>query len=451
MKINNTGNFKPITSEKKLSPEKEGKPAVSDEVNIGGSKETAKPHKKWLFMNYIAADCNLKDFQLRNIDSQEKVGSDENTHIVAYVDVGHEPNPMDKTWSGARSYYVTKDSEEGQINSEVISHYGNNVDMSSPATLTKFIVDAMEKFPSDHVALVFNDHGGGFTGAMADDSDGDFMSVPQLRKGLADAEKITGKKIDVIGFDACLMAEAEVAYELKDNANILLASEESEGGPGWAYNEMLGEHRGTAIGVLQEALKKRIDVSPEEFAKIIVKINEKYQKYIPTFSATDLTKMDGLAKSINDFAEAILRSDEKEEVKQAIVRTQHYGGGDVPYSELHDLHHLAEHVSKRVKDKNLKKAADNVQKAVGEAVIANEATKYTYGNSKGLSIYSPIYYVDDKFDYGYEDLQFNKDTKWQEAMLEVAHPNREGRAGEVSPTHIPKVWPDGSPRKSKGE
>lgn len=37
-------------------------------------------------------------------------------------------------------------------------------------------------------------------------------------QGMKDAEKMTGKKLDVIGFDACLMANAEVADELKGNS-----------------------------------------------------------------------------------------------------------------------------------------------------------------------------------------------------------------------------------------
>jgi hypothetical protein len=78
--------------------------------------------------------------------------------------------------------------------------------MSDPATLTKFIVDTVKRFPAQHVALVLNDHGGGLTGAMSDETDGGFMSVPNLHKAISDAEKQTGKKLDIVGFDACLMA-----------------------------------------------------------------------------------------------------------------------------------------------------------------------------------------------------------------------------------------------------
>ena len=82
-------------------------------------------------MNYIAADCNLVTAQLRNIDTQELVGSDENTHMVAYVDAGPESHHI-MGGSGARAYYITKDDEPDKINSEVFADYGNNLDMSDP-------------------------------------------------------------------------------------------------------------------------------------------------------------------------------------------------------------------------------------------------------------------------------------------------------------------------------
>ena len=415
---------------------------VSDKFDPAEKEGAVKPHKKWLFMNYIAGDCNLLSWQFRNINEQEKVGSDENTHIVAYMDVGPEASHVESDWSGARSYYINKDSNPKKINSEVIEEFGNHVDMSSHETLTKFIVDAMKKFPADNVAVVLNDHGGGFTGAMADDSDGSFMSLPELKKGLSDAEKITGKKIDILGFDACLMAEAEVAYELKDQAEIMIASEESEELAGWSYNEALGKTRGKAIEFLQDALKNRIDVSPREFASSLIKYHEAHQLDIPTLSATDLSKMDKLAGSVNNFAKAIINSDEDEIIREAMRKSEHYGGSSKPYKDLHDLHHIADLVLESSSDDKLKEAAEGVKKAVSDTIIANEACPYFYPNSKGMSIYAPGDAKDGP-GYNYSDLQFAKDTGWDEAIKKVS--SDYSRDGEV----FPALWPDGSHRKEK--
>lgn len=312
--------FKPTTQ---VKPQADN--AAADSVQLGSNKgvDEGVP-KKWLFMNYIGADCNLKQFQEANVDNQELVGSDANTHIVAMIDVGPESNPLSGEWTGCKTFYVTKDTTPNKINSPVVTSHGDHMDMSDPKTLTNFIVDTMKKFPAENVALVLNDHGGGFTGAMADDSDGGFMSTPQLGQALADAEKITGKKIDIVGFDACLMANTEVAHALKDNAKILLAAEESEGGPGWMYDGMLNKGGGmsAAIDGLQKAMEQKITVSPEQFAKIVVKENEAHQRDIPTFSATDLTKIDALTQATDKLAKAMIDSNEKPAIKTASGRSE---------------------------------------------------------------------------------------------------------------------------------
>ncbi|HPZ09792.1 MAG TPA: clostripain-related cysteine peptidase [Candidatus Eremiobacteraeota bacterium] len=427
----------------------------NDAVQLGSDNAVPEGvHKKWLFMNFIAADCNLKKYQEANIDNQELVGSDANTHIIAMIDVGPGANPLGGTWTGCRTFYVTQDNVPNKVNSPVVADHGNKVDMSDPATLTKFIVDSMAKFPSDYVALVLNDHGGGFTGALADDTDGGFMSTPQLRQALADAEKITGKKIDIIGYDACLMAEAEVAHELKDNANILLASEESELGPGWTYSGMLNKAPGMteAIGRLQEALEQRISVSPVDFAKIVVAQNEVNQRYIPTFSATDLTKIDTLTKTVDEFAKAIIASEEKSAIKTAMTKGDKYGSGYTPYKYLRDLHNLADNVGNAVQDVAVKEAAKNVKKAFKEAIIANEHS-YKYPNSEGLTIFAPTT-SGSGVGYKYGDLAFAKETQWDEALVSIGktptgstYLNEDMGEMYATPPEVPEFWPDGSPRK----
>ncbi|MCL5036496.1 MAG: clostripain-related cysteine peptidase [Chloroflexi bacterium] len=414
-----------------------------DTVTISGGKADTgaiKPKAKWLFLNYVAADCNLTEQQLKNLDQQELVGSDKNTHIVAYVDVGPNKDPLNNQWNNARSLYITKDSTPNKLNSELIEDFGP-VDMSSPETLKRFIVDAIKKFPADHVALILNDHGGGFTGAMADDTNGNFMSMPGVGKALKEAEKVTGKKIDIVGFDACLMAETEVAYEIKDNADIMLASEESEGGAGWTYDPMLGGRTlKEAIGKTQKLLSHKIAVGPEDFAKIVVDVNAQHQGDIPTFSATRLNKIDDLSKSTDMLAETILKTGDKDSIKQAIKEAEAYGGGWAPYKDIHDLHHVCTNIIGKSSDEVVKKAAEGVLTTLNDVILANENNPSSYPNSRGISIYAP---ETSSFGYDYKDLAFAKKTKWDEAVQSLY--STTAKATESTPS----VWPDGSPRKPK--
>ena len=449
MKINKSYSFNQAGSNFQNIKNKTGdKTEIKDSVDLGSKEEIpVNKHKKWLFMNYIGADCNLKSGMLGIVDNQEFVGSDENTHIVALVDVGHEPNPMDQTWSGARSFYVTHDEEGGKINSPVIAEHGDNVDMSSYKVLKNFIVDTMKKFPADNVAIVLSDHGGGFTGAIADDSDGDFMSAPHLKQALEEAEKETGKKLDILGFNACLMADTEAAYEFRNNADILLASEENEFNPGWYFQSILGENMDTSIKQLQKAISQKIDVTPEEFAKMVVKSNGEHQDKTPTFSATDLTKMEGLAKATDNLSKAILKTEEKEAVRNSIMVTEHYGGMWEPYCDMRDLHHIAKTLEKEVNDPDIKKASKELIKTFNETIIANAADPTKYPNAKGLHIYAPL---DGENSMGfkngsYGEVGFARDTHWDEAMksIGIKDENPSRMSSELS------LWPDGSPKAKK--
>ena len=99
--------------------------------------------------------------------------------------------------------------------------------------------------------------------------------------------------------------------------------------------------------------------SPEEFAKIVVRTNEHYPECVPTFSATDLKKMDNLAGAINNFSKAILASDTKEDkiINSAVSHSEHYGDTTYPYSEYHDLHSSCRYgLVKKLKTKILKKS-----------------------------------------------------------------------------------------------
>jgi hypothetical protein len=67
-----------------------------------------------------------------------------------------------------------------------------------------------------------------------------------------EAAKIIGHKVDVIGFDACLMAMVEVGHELTNSVNVMIGSEETEPARGWPYDLMMArwvkQPKATAAG-----------------------------------------------------------------------------------------------------------------------------------------------------------------------------------------------------------
>ncbi|MDQ7822346.1 MAG: clostripain-related cysteine peptidase [Candidatus Eremiobacteraeota bacterium] len=396
--------------------EKPGKPAqnetapqpAGDQVSLGtGQDQVVK--KKWTFLHYGAGDNNLSQYIMRDADEAESIGSDANTHLVSQLDMS----------SGTcKRYHLQKDPAgvNGKMTSPVLQDMGSKVDMSDPKTLTDFLVWGQKNFPSDFVGVSIGDHGGGTAGAISDDRDGGYgmMSPADLKKAFADAEAITGKKIDVLGFDCCLMANTEVAYELKDVTNYMVASEETEGGLGWPYNNVLNDK---VLSSLQEALRHKINVDPKEFATKIVADAEQVQGDLPTMSTIDMSKMGDVAAKVDGFAKAIIASEGSAgELKSLAGRTQSFG-------EFKDVYDFCQKVagSQNLKDESLKTAAKDVMASLDKAILANQHSN-AYPGAHGLQIELPSW---GGLSGKYQDLQFAKDTSWDEAM------------GKISKTEVP--------------
>lgn len=112
-----------------------------------------------------------------------------------------------------------------------------SMNMTDADTLSDFIRFSAESYPADRYELILWDHGGGtMTGFGYDEL---YEDTSLTLSSLSTALYNGGVQFDFIGFDACLMATAEVAYALDPYADYLIASEESEPGEGWAYKNWL--------------------------------------------------------------------------------------------------------------------------------------------------------------------------------------------------------------------
>src|SRR5947207_3216949 len=63
-------------------------------------------------------------------------------------------------------------------------------------------------------------------------------SAPSERRRIA-RNGVGETAIELVGMDACLMSNLEVAYEIRDAVRTIVASEETEPGGGWAYDRVL--------------------------------------------------------------------------------------------------------------------------------------------------------------------------------------------------------------------
>ncbi len=167
--------------------------------------------------------------------------------------------------------------------------------MAAPETLADFIRWGTRTCPAQKYALVLWDHGGGAgTGLIIDELfDDDMMYLYELRQALADG----GAHFEAVVIDACLMANLETAWSLKDYANWMVASEEIVPG------------KGTAVGDWLQALINHADCDGEWLGRCVCDMtavkyanqDDELGKTLLTWSLIDLSRIDDVVGSMKRF------------------------------------------------------------------------------------------------------------------------------------------------------
>ena len=179
--------------------------------------------------------------------------------------------------------------------------------MEEPAELEDFIKWTKEKYPADRYMLILWDHGGGMpygygTDDMAHREDKDDFQGIRVSE-IAEAIKNSGVRLDVIGFDACLMQDIGIGTVLEPYADYYLASEENEGGFGWFYTDAFGR------------LAENPGLPSEDFGRAVVSTYDQFNTAIKdgkaqtdtTLSFVDLTL---LKPAYDKLADMFVKTDE---------------------------------------------------------------------------------------------------------------------------------------------
>jgi hypothetical protein len=383
--------------------------------------------KDWTVLVYSVSDNNLYRFMQADLDEAERVGSTPEMNVLA--ETSHQP----KGGNVAR-YELITDNTPG-LKSPVLQDLGRTHDMAKSANMADSIAWAMEKYPSKHFFLIASDHGAGWKGAHHAESTDSWMNATDLEDALKTAQERTGRKIDVLGFDQCLMASTEIAHQLAPYADILVASEEVEGGAGWQYDAVLpgGKTTNTNSRILSPkvlnyaaaALRARDPLTPEDMAKAVVTMAEGNQRDLGTMSAVDLRKMPALSEAINNFAGAVIESDKtKADFAPIAAKTQ-------KFYDFADMGHFVSLAGDQFGGK-IGEAAAEVKAALSDAVIAEQhSTKYA--NATGLNIEINRQRLAGDFDVPnmeqesqdrmsfdpYSKTKFAKETLWDEMLQKV--------------------------------
>ena len=179
-----------------------GASACSFEADADASSAGAG---SWTVLTYSIADTDLEPYMMVDVDEMGQVGSSENLSIVALVDraADYSSDPVLglDDWAGGKLLEINEGS------ATELEDLGD-VNTGDPAVLADFITRGIEEYPADNYALIISDHGASWPGVGGDESsDYDSLSLSEIDDALATGLDAAGvDKLDLLGFDACLMA-----------------------------------------------------------------------------------------------------------------------------------------------------------------------------------------------------------------------------------------------------
>ena len=176
---------------------------------------------------------------------------------------------------------------------EVTAQTAETADMGAAQTLSEFVNYCTTNFPAKHYGLVLWDHGAGPLWGYGSDElyENDSLLFEELRSAMDRTIFTGGKKLDWVGFDACLMGSIETANLWKDYAQYLVGSEELESGRGWDYSFLSTlnstDDARTIVSSIVDSYGSYYEANKSEFFNPDV-----------TLAAMDLSKTDALIESM---------------------------------------------------------------------------------------------------------------------------------------------------------
>ncbi|MEK7434539.1 MAG: clostripain-related cysteine peptidase [Cyanobacteriota bacterium] len=313
---------------------------------------------------------NLSNEQKANLDIMVAFGGSrkDGWKGIKYADINCLIKDSDDRYFGNDTCYKYKDENSNMASSETLetffkyvkNNYGNN---------KRKVVDLW-------------DHGFAYLGMGQDSRNGNqLISLQKIKEAFTNSNL----KVDLIGFDACLMGSIEVAKTVKDFSSYMVASEELEPAHGWNYTDtvnILAKNNSSFESIGKSIVDSFID-NPDH--------KEEFSKY-KTLSLIDLKKVDNVIQKLDIFS-STLNMDNFSNLLNAVQESQKFG--DANKNNLSYTIDLINWIN-NIKKSNSGSSGDSVLKALSEMVIYSRHDD-SKPNSNGISIYSLSKNMENKY------------------------------------------------------
>ncbi|MCM8814927.1 MAG: clostripain-related cysteine peptidase, partial [Candidatus Omnitrophica bacterium] len=369
---------------------------------------------KWTIMIYLDGDNDLEKYAINDFLEVASIGSTQEINFIVQLDRIPGYDTRYGNWTNTQRFRITQNMEPTISNA--ISDWGDGfggreVNMGDPLVLRSFILWAKQNYPAQYYALILWDHGDGWRSmdyvaneieqqlkrsnlsrevrtslektlkelkrkiyarryqksVCFDNTSFDELSLKEIRQALSGPDCY----VDIIAFDACLMGMIEVAYEVRNCATYMIASEETIFTSGFPYN------------TIAQDIINNPDYQPDQFSERIVQhYSDFYGHYgTETLSAVNLAFCDQIFDAINDFCQVAMELD-NQWLYFHISLSQTPVFDDPDYR---DLKTFIEGVFNNASKEEMVNASEIISSIFDSMIVAN------FGKPKGtgLSIYFP--------------------------------------------------------------
>ncbi len=415
---------RPTKTPKPTKPTATPKP---DAPNPTNSPNAAKAD--WTILVYLDGDNDLEQESIDDYAEMASVGSSASLNIIVQFDRISSSEDWDATssgdWSAVKRFRVERGKKPTKSNQ--LADLGE-LNMGDPRTLTDFVTWGIKTYPAKRYGLIFWDHGASWPGVANDDSsDSDMLTLPELATSLAAVRQQTNvQKLDLIGFDACLMGQIDVLQAVAPYGKVAIGSADLEPGEGWAWNAWLSD---LAKSPPQEAAA----IAPS-IIKSFTAFYKKEGDSSVTLSAFDLTKIDQMTKQLDILSKIMIEKmpQSYKAIAKARSYATEYASGDADISAI-DLGQFVDSLIAATNNKPLADAARELSQTIKSARIV-QGYGADHPKSSGITIYFPM--KKKNYDASYVDSSpLTKTTRWDEFLVSFyAGRNGTARSASTKPT-----------------
>lgn len=374
-------------------------PSVPVEGQAVAQLPAAAGAKALTYLTYEALDNNLYQDLNSILDTLELVGSNPQMNLLAQTDNFGPDN--------SARYLLQRHAQMGQIVSPHVKLGAAGENSGDPNVFANAVKWGFGSYPARTNWLNISTHGMGFAGINTDDNPESSQNIINFTQALKAG--LSGKKLDIISFDACLMATVEVGSELQDSANIMVGSEDSTYYWGKGYYQTFAKIAQNPAGM-----------NPDQVVRsMVVDVHDKgASNQTLTISATDLRKMGELEAELDKLGRALRRlmpTQSANIIRAARASQDFHMAQGIPFRDVNRLLNL---FKQNVKDAEVAQIADRINHIMyrrGLIMFARQS-KIQNDQGRGLSIYLPI---EGEVSPLYLQTRFARSTQWDEFLLDM--------------------------------